>query len=71
MPMSAVGNDSSALNIPIARCDAACGRGASIRDKAAAIQSTPIEDGGDASVWRAAAIAALWIGFSIVICLRI
>ena len=66
MPISAVGNDSSALNMPIARCDAACGRGASIWDKAAAIQSTAIEDGGDASDWRAAASVALWIEFDIV-----
>jgi len=53
--MSAVGNPTSELSMPIAAGAAACGRGASICDKAAAIQSTAIEAGGDASVWRAAA----------------
>ncbi len=57
--MSAVGNPTSEVNMPIAVGDAVCGRGASICDKAAAIQSTAIEEGGDASVWRAAASAAL------------
>ncbi len=64
--MSAVGNDTSALNMPIARGAAAFGRGASIWDKAAAIQSTAIDDGGDESVWRAAASAALGLKRDIV-----
>ena len=64
--MSAVGNPASALNMPIAGDDAACVRGASICDKAAAIQSTAIEAGGDASVWRAASIAALGLKRDIV-----
>ncbi len=64
--MSAVGNDTSALNMPIIGGATACGRCASIRDKAAAIQSTAIDDGGDASVWRAAASAALGLKRDIV-----
>ena len=64
--MSAVGNRASALNMPIAGDDAACGRGASICDKAAPIQSTAIESGGDASVWRAASIAAFGLKRDIV-----
>ena len=65
-PMSAVGNLGRELNMPIAGDDAACGRGASICDKAAPIQSTAIEAGGDASLWRAAASAALGLKRDIV-----
>ena len=64
--MSAVGNPTSEVNMPIAWEDAARGRGASFWDNAAAIQSTPIDDGGDASVWRAAASAALGLKRDIV-----
>jgi len=64
--MSALGYPTTALNMPIAAGAAACVRGASIWDKAAAIQSTAIEDGGDASVWRDAAIAALGLRRDIV-----
>ena len=64
--MSAVGNPTSEVNMPIAAGDAVWGRGASICDKASAIQSTPIEAGGGASVWRAAASAVVYLVFDIV-----
>ena len=64
--MSVVGNDTRELNMPIDRGVTACERGASIWDKAAAIQSAPIEAGGSASVWPAAASAAVDLEFDIV-----
>ena len=53
-PRSAVDNLASELIMRCITGGPACGRGASIWDKPAAIQSTPIEDGGGASVWSAA-----------------
>ena len=52
--------------MPIARGAAACETGASIWHKVAAIQSTAIDGGGDASVWLAAASAVLGLKRDIV-----